>query len=389
VAIENLIKSGLVARLVAKAPEREIFLRTGGNVRFLRITTRAQLIAAGIVAAAALVWLAITLFMLVNQASVVVERAELARDRSSVTSKAAQVNAYKRSVDEIARDIEDRQEALDNMVRSHLGPIPGNSAVVGKADTAPTNPASSGRTSNASPEMQKLERLRARQDALASHIVQAAQARLNKVEAAIRSFGLDPARLASASAQGGPFIPIRGVRFYSNDPALQSLEALLGRLQAMETTLAVLPSARPTNSPALTSSYGFRRDPFNGMPAFHAGIDFPGAYRQPILAAAAGTVRFVGTHNGYGRVIEVDHGGGIMTRYAHLAGFNARVGQKVDHGETIGMMGSTGRSTGVHLHFEVRINGAAVDPRPFLEARQDVLEVQQLAQRRIAPRDRS
>lgn len=132
-----------------------------------------------------------------------------------------------------------------------------------------------------------------------------------------------------------------------------------------------------------TSSYGYRRDPFNGMLAFHSGLDFRGTYGQSILAAAPGRVSYVGPRQGYGNVVEVDHGKGLMTRYAHLSGYSVREGQDVKRGEAIARMGSTGRSTGTHLHFEVRVNGAAVNPRPFLEARQDVLEVQQLAKRRI------
>jgi len=115
--------------------------------------------------------------------------------------------------------------------------------------------------------------------------------------------------------------------------------------------------------------------------AFHAGLDFPGVRGQPILAASDGRVVFAGQKSGYGNCIEVDHGHAIVTRYAHLSGFTARVGDAVRRGQQIARMGSTGRSTGTHLHFEVRVNGAAVNPRPFLEASQDVLEAQQTAAR--------
>ena len=136
-----------------------------------------------------------------------------------------------------------------------------------------------------------------------------------------------------------------------------------------------------------TSSYGYRRDPFNGQTAFHAGIDFPGSYGQPIQAAASGRISYVGQRPGYGNVIEIEHGNAILTRYAHLSRFGARVGDDVKRGQTIARMGSTGRSTGTHLHFEVRVHGDAVNPRRFLEARQDVLAIQQLTQAR-APQSR-
>ena len=110
----------------------------------------------------------------------------------------------------------------------------------------------------------------------------------------------------------------------------------------------------------------------------------PGETPAKINAAANGKVSFVGQRSGYGNVVEMTHGNGIMTRYAHLSGFAAHIGDKVARGETIGRMGSTGRSTGPHLHFEVRLNGQAINPRRFLEARKDVLQVQQIAKARFA-----
>lgn len=162
------------------------------------------------------------------------------------------------------------------------------------------------------------------------------------------------------------------------------MSAAIARLDVLQTTLAAMPSGKPTAAPMLTSSFGYRRDPFNGHAAFHAGLDFPGRYGQPILAAAAGRIAYVGQRQGYGNVVEVDHGHGIMTRYAHLSGFTGRVGQKVERGQQVGRMGSTGRSTGTHLHFEVRLHDQPINPRRFLEADPHVLEVQQAGKVRIA-----
>ncbi len=123
--------------------------------------------------------------------------------------------------------------------------------------------------------------------------------------------------------------------------------------------------------------------PFTGGAAMHSGLDFRGPIGTPILAAAPGRVSFVGAKSGYGNVVEVDHGQGIMTRYAHLSGFTSKVGAQVAAGQQIAKMGSTGRSTGSHLHFEVRLNGVAVNPRRFLEAKADVLEVKNDARQRV------
>ena len=118
--------------------------------------------------------------------------------------------------------------------------------------------------------------------------------------------------------------------------------------------------------PRLSSGFGWRLDPIRGRSALHTGIDIPGPLGSPILAAAGGVVHFAGGVRGYGNMIEVDHGGGLMTRYAHLSRFLVASGAHVERGETIAMMGSTGRSTGSHLHFEVRMNGQATGPLDWL-----------------------
>jgi murein DD-endopeptidase MepM/ murein hydrolase activator NlpD len=354
-------------------PEREIFVRAGGTVRFVLITTRMQLVAAGLLLALLSAWGLGTGVMLWRQSSIAAAQAALAAQRSAVSTEAARASADRRSVDSFARDLEQRQDALDALMGSHFGGGVDQSRVVGKEapETVKPKTISSARTA-----AERLAMLRERQDMFARNLASAAKARLAQVEAAIRGVGLSPAQL-TRGGQGGPFIPAAENAVLSKDARLRSLSELLDRLSALEAALSVLPSGRPTMTPMQTSSYGYRRDPFNGLMAFHAGIDFPGAYRQPILAASDGKIVFAGPKAGYGNCIEVDHGHAIVTRYAHLSGFDARVGQTVRRGQQIGRMGSTGRSTGTHLHFEVRVNGAAINPRPFLEARNDVLETRQ------------
>jgi murein DD-endopeptidase MepM/ murein hydrolase activator NlpD len=354
-------------------PEREIFVRAGGTVRFVLITTRMQLVAAGLLLALLSAWGLGTGVMLWRQSSISAAQATLAAQRSAVTTEAARASADRRSVDSFARDLEQRQDALDALMGSHFGGGVDQSRVVGKEapETVKPKTISSARTA-----AERLAMLRERQDMFARNLASAAKARLAQVEAAIRGVGLSPAQL-TRGGQGGPFIPAAENAVLSKDARLRSLSELLDRLSALEAALSVLPSGRPTMTPMQTSSYGYRRDPFNGLMAFHAGIDFPGAYRQPILAASDGKIIFAGPKAGYGNCVEVDHGHAIVTRYAHLSGFDARVGQTVRRGQQIGRMGSTGRSTGTHLHFEVRVNGAAINPRPFLEARNDVLETRQ------------
>lgn len=125
------------------------------------------------------------------------------------------------------------------------------------------------------------------------------------------------------------------------------------------------PTLWPVTGP-ITGPFGSRQDPFNGEGAFHAGIDISSHYGSPILAPADGTVTYADFYNGYGRLLEIDHGNGVQTRYGHLSGFAVTDGQSVRKGQVIGYVGMSGRSTGAHLHYEVRIHDTPVNPHKYL-----------------------
>jgi murein DD-endopeptidase MepM/ murein hydrolase activator NlpD len=286
----------------------------------------------------------------------------------------------------LARDLKTRQDFMDDLYRTHFG-----DEEEGGKDAAPGDdkqaqggaPVLKARISAAS-EANPLSQIDQRQRRFATLLTRAVDRRADRTAAAIRSLGLNPDKLVrtAARAQGGPFVPWRGDKD-TMPGEFEKLADALSRMEFLEASLMTIPSGLPTTAPMQSSSYGYRREPFNGHAAFHAGIDYPGNRGQAILAAAAGKVSFVGQRSGYGNVVEVNHGNGLMTRYAHLSGFNARVGQQVNRGEQIARMGSTGRSTGDHLHFEVRRGGEPINPRRFLEAAKDVLQVQQVATARI------
>lgn len=131
--------------------------------------------------------------------------------------------------------------------------------------------------------------------------------------------------------------------------------------------LIAIPSAKPVNlGISLSSGFGVRSDPFRGGAAMHSGVDIPGPVGTPIYATADGVVVRTGWVGGYGNLVELEHGEGIQTRYGHLSQIVATPGSRVKRGQLIGMMGSTGRSTGSHLHYEVRLGGRAVNPTHFL-----------------------
>lgn len=143
---------------------------------------------------------------------------------------------------------------------------------------------------------------------------------------------------------------------------LQFVESLVLRRNGQ---LELTPSIWPVSGP-VRSGYGRRRDPFTGEPEFHQGLDIGALYGSPIRAPANGRVKFAARQSAYGNLIVLDHGGGITTRYGHLSRFDVRVGDQLRKGDLIGYVGSTGRSTGPHLHYEVRVNDRTVNPRNYL-----------------------
>jgi murein DD-endopeptidase MepM/ murein hydrolase activator NlpD len=182
---------------------------------------------------------------------------------------------------------------------------------------------------------------------------------------------------ATYSGQGGPLMPI-AVSTRGDEPDAMSLRAneLLSQLDEMNLyriAAEQLPFSIPVRgSYRNTSGFGYRSDPFNGGRRLHAGVDFAGARGTHIVAGGDGRVVFAGRQSGYGLMVEIDHGFGITTRYAHLTRLHVNEGERVSRGEHIGDMGCTGRCTGTHLHYEVRRNGDPVNPMTFITAGRDV-----------------
>lgn len=367
----------LLQRFRAAFPDREFIMRSQGQVRFIRISSRTQKIALaatiGLLGAgtAALGSLTFARYSAESQVAALDNRAAaIARDETKVAK-------YREDVHELTDALARRQRFIEQIVQAHIGDLPeaGEATAQPAADTAPKT-GEAVKVSAALPEIGALRKLEAEQLAFADRLTRYADERAASASAAIRKLGLNPGTLVAASqsrgksrmAMGGPLIKLATGRDGSVDPRFRHMGESLARATALEDSLAALPQVSPAHVAYVSSSYGYRADPFTGGAAFHAGLDFPGPMGSPIYAAAQGTVSFVGQRQGYGNCIEVTHASGLMTRYGHLSGFRAHVGEKVAAGAVIGAMGSTGRSTGPHLHFEVRINDQPVNPRPFLEA---------------------
>ncbi|KAB0681817.1 M23 family metallopeptidase [Aureimonas leprariae] len=195
-----------------------------------------------------------------------------------------------------------------------------------------------------------------------------AKAKSDAIGDVLRAEGVGRLKLPvhAAGGEGGPFVPVPpGQRF---DAGLLDLAAALDSLQAVRDASAALPLAAPVPSTAISSTFGVREDPFFGRAAMHTGIDFVEQTGTAVKATAPGKVVFAGENAGYGQMVEIDHGNGLSTRYAHMSSIAVEVGQAVVAGTAVGRVGSTGRSTGPHLHYEVRRAGEAIDPSRFLKA---------------------
>lgn len=377
----NNTKQGLKARLDHMFTDREFFMRSHGQVRFLTISATLQKRVFYSVAAALAFWLIVTLAMMVNQLTVSGERMALAQKEAAVNSTENRVATYKQSIEGVAAELKQRQDVLDQMTEQFVGEPPAASKQNQSDEELSEN---TRKISAAFPEAAHLAQIEGRQILFARRLTSAAIQRTEQAAEAIRKFGLNPDRLAknSADAMGGPLIPFFREKDQHLHPTLERLNLALQRMDALERTLIAIPSGKPSSTGMITSSYGYRRDPFTGGGAMHSGIDFKGPKGQPILAAAGGRVTHAGWKSGYGKAVEITHGNGLMTRYAHLSRIDVAAGQRIEQGIQLGAMGSTGRSTGTHLHFEVRLNGRAINPRPFLEANTDVLKVKAIARQR-------
>jgi murein DD-endopeptidase MepM/ murein hydrolase activator NlpD len=216
-----------------------------------------------------------------------------------------------------------------------------------------------------------LDRVEATQTASLNSLEESYDGKLKRMRGVLSELGLNPAaRAASESAVGGPFVPYT-LPAGAGPFERQIYRIAVARAQADKLTRAM--TALPIRKPVMgeldaSSGFGVRIDPFLGHPAMHTGIDFRGDVGEPVHATASGTITVAGWSGGYGRMVEIDHGNGLATRYGHMSQIDVSVGQAVKIGQVVGRLGSTGRSTGPHLHYETRIGGEAVDPEKFLRA---------------------
>jgi murein DD-endopeptidase MepM/ murein hydrolase activator NlpD len=218
-----------------------------------------------------------------------------------------------------------------------------------------------------------LDQVESRQMAALNSYQDGMESRVRRMRGVISDLGLDMAQLEAATPRapmGGPFVPVKlGPDAGPFERQLYRINTTRAQMERLNRTLALVPYRKPVvGEVEFTSGFGVRSDPFLGRPAMHTGLDFRAQSGDPVRATANGKVVSSGWSGGYGRMVEIDHGNGLSTRYGHLSEINVKNGDIVKIGQVIGEVGSTGRSTGPHLHYETRIDGDAVDPQKFLRA---------------------
>ncbi|MGN6424958.1 MAG: M23 family metallopeptidase [Asticcacaulis sp.] len=354
-------------------PERHIYIRSHGETQVFTLTPGRQFTLI-FLTAALLTWLAIstgfTLFFAAAHGAGAESEVLMMKHQSErwIADRQARLDIATQqatnnsgSLEDLAKTVTARNDALIKVLTDFKG-VPGAAAALAPAQI-----------DDSLPPIERIYSVRAEQERMISNAQAFAKTRAERLRLAFRMAGLNPAAFA-----GGPSSPLASGDAASLSQLLgvdadfaervHSAAADLSDMRGLQNSEAHLPFGRPTVGTRESSGFGVRLDPFTHTPHYHTGQDFAGPMFTPVYATAPGIVSFTGVRTGYGNVVEIDHGNGFMTRYAHLAAFSVHPGQRVALDQRIASMGSTGRSTGPHLHYEVWINGRPQNPARFLKA---------------------
>lgn len=394
----NLFEDGK-SFLARTFPERQIYLRSGGEVSYHTIKTRTQVMLATVVSLV-LFWCLLTIFNLIwgnsplrtpaQQGRLVkAEYQRLLEDAEARYENAQlQLTQQQEAFERAAQSFQEKHDALAQFVNQPLtSDIASNLAnaenATGRIQLAPVTRDALPRTARRQyVQMASLETgtaVDAPLEALGkdqTNVLLTAESMThdkiewNRAIIEATTFSINELLSLGEVGTGGPLIENdESLEGNDTDPLLSQIKARAIEAQRLEAAVQALPLGHPVASEHYrTSSFGLRKDPFTKRPAMHNAVDFASYRMAPIVATADGTVKFSGVRSGYGRVVEVDHGYGFITRYAHLAKSYVKRGQTVKQGEKLGGMGSTGRSTSTHLHYEIRFQGKATNPDNFLKA---------------------
>ena len=420
-------------------PEHHIIFRTNGIARHFRLTTIMQLTSVSLITLVAIA--SITVYI---QSALIVSRADyIHKSKIQLEKLSKKVRSLQSNLNDQIVTLEQRQQLLHNLMESNLqsnapssnalssttmiaqasnvhsqNSAPGESAAeqarkhLASYKASDTNTGFAPRSAwnffhtlsntfslkardnnapiNQKPPQDRTQRVENQQLVLARSVQNIVDRQINRNMNIIKRLGLSTNRLQGQTAVGGPFIALKdkGTTQKSDPSSLlfQRLAQKAAKLQRLEAGMLSVPAMVPTKINRINSRFGTRRDPLNRGYAFHSGIDIKGSHGQPVYSSAQGRIVYAGYKGAYGYTIDIDHGLGLITRYGHLSKIHVNIGQQVKQGALIGRMGSTGRSTGTHLHFEVRVDGKAVNPQKYLKESANVMAIQKRARQQLATR---
>lgn len=412
------------------AAERQILLRSHGEVRHIRISRISHVVGC-VVAAACITWVSYSSYAYFGLQDAVREReAEIARSEDAYRKLTREVAESRRHFLSIAgalernhtqlvslmgqnnslrgdvellrgklenaetkrRETDEQRETLKRQLSSLEGQIreaeSRNAELASTIDTTTAAAQSSGDRPQGSGAPSRIVRLESRlfdvrksQELLLARITDATVSDIDWAEELIKRTGLAVERRIarapaseSENASGGPFIPVKGAASGPFQQGLSSLYTQMDRWETLKRLVRHLPLMSPVEQYWVASNFGRRRDPFNKRWGMHKGLDLAGPSGQKIRSPAPGKVVYAGRNGGFGRFIEIDHGYGIRTRYGHLRRILVKKGARVEHRDPIGILGTSGRSTGPHVHYEILIDGEQVNPSKFLNAGRNVFQ---------------
>ena len=402
----NITIANLRERILKMFPERQFIHRTGGRVDYFILSTRIQII----ITTAALfmaLWFLFTFFNVLwgqsplrsSTKELMVQKAQYERYMVDIEAQEKDARALLETQHEqfilAAKHFEDKHNTIISMITQggivptleELNPTKYASSEILMSpvinDVMPRQPRikfenhaaiDTGTVLDAS-----LVNLELDQNKILNTGEDKIQERIETARAIVRATGLplDKILQNGTGGMGGPAIELGGQTQTVSPgaflPRLEAIKARAAESEALELAMNSIPLAYPIDAENyLTSAYGRRKDPFTKRPTMHSGMDIASYRLAPIVATAEGKVNFIGKRGGYGRVIEIDHGHGFKTRYAHLEKVYVKRGQKVEKGEKIAGMGSSGRSTSTHLHYEVLFENRTYNPKIFMKAGQYV-----------------
>ncbi len=393
-------------------PERQIYHRSGGTVRYISLSPGKQaLLALSAVGLAGWCVYATANTLLegpqatASNAEIERERAKYDRwlneSRAQAAASQAQLEERTRQFDQATAEFESRHEVLRSLLEYAGGtsmqlaasrPIERDGArIIMAASIDEAEPRQSRAITSEPYQVTTVgfrargERLESDQERTLAELEDTVAERSEQVRGVLRLTGVPMTNLTGPEADlaaGGPLVPQDFVAYLRDsglNPAFAQRVTQVAARITESRRLGDIAGSTPLAAPVAvdyreTSGYGQRIDPFTGRPAFHSGLDMAAFERAPVVATSPGVVSYAGTRSGYGYTVEVDHGHGFKTRYAHLRDIQVQRGDRVAIGQRIGSMGSTGRSTATHLHYEVWFRGRAVDPVNFLRAGRHVHE---------------